>query len=749
MARYVVDAFTTASVGSGVTLDFDRTIDANYVDIYKIKITPSGGTGTTEFWIYKAAARTAGDIIYSTAPWTDAIFYDPIEDNAGVYAERTEGFVCRYEDTDTLLQLHCSIKNNDASARTYDIEITIDDSPFAANVTGVPDNLFAEASANGLEITSHVSAQVNNATLTAAEFRAILYAPGALLPNIVDLRTVAEGGTFAHNGTTQLVITGLKSNIYGAEYRFTSSGAGRWYYAWKLQNSVGWSKWTDGNDTPSAVFQFVETSTNSDSGPPDDWQVNIEQGPIPNTIVVRATRPQTNGNIIRAWAVQLKDSSTGSWRKVDIGTGASEVHYDGSAANHDIDPATNLIHKTATTWGTAVPGDIVVMDVNGDGTFDSTKCLWGIVKVVAADNITLWSPLLPLATATMAGGIYTQIRLKIVKAPWDWDSEGYMGGWATDGGYWDTNQDKDWPGLDNATKEFVTPPIPIDPTAVTVQARVWFVNGYSIDDGDIIVSADVVGGTGLVGDGFVWNSFKDRDWWVPVIQQPAHVQITLNTDGSVKGQSATGQTTNWFGAAGVAGRFRVFPSTNGQVILRGKWLVNQLTDPGSGSSFFQMIGMIIDMEGMNNTGGGTRDLGVHAFVAQNHYHTGHKLAIGYAAKLETGGMGALIMSTTTQSEIAMPARPFYLELRLTIDEDTVNINPATVWKQFEYQISGGGWNDVTLPAPAETMYARRAVSTALRGYKPVLVYMQTRTGFDGDNATLVQFEVQKGIAARF
>ena len=105
MGRYVVDSFTTAVVaGAGGSLDFDRTIDNNYIDLYKIKITPSGGTGTTVFTIFKAAARGAGDISYLTKAWTVAVYYDPVEDDAGSYSERGEEFVCRYEDADVALK---------------------------------------------------------------------------------------------------------------------------------------------------------------------------------------------------------------------------------------------------------------------------------------------------------------------------------------------------------------------------------------------------------------------------------------------------------------------------------------------------------------------------------------------------------------------------------------------------------------------------------------------------------------------
>jgi hypothetical protein len=755
--RYTVDSFTTASVGAGATVNFDRVITSNYVDLYKIKITPSGGTGTTEFFIHKAAARAPADLIYASGAWNEAVFYDPVEDDGGVYAERAEGFVCRYEDVDVGLNLHCRIKNNDAAPRTYNIEISIDLSPFAANVIGVPDGLKATASANGLSATSKVTASLNNATINQAEFRAIRLATGALLPPSQDLRTAAEGGTFTHNGTTQLIVTGISANAGGSEYRFISSGAGRWYYAWRLKNSVGWSHWTDGNDTPSVVVQWFETSSNSDTGPPDDWQVTIEQGPTPNTVIVRATRPRTNGNVIKVFAVQVKDSSTGSWRLLDANAGAAVTYYDGSGSNHDLDPATGLISNGGGGWGTASIGDLILMDVRGNGSFNIDHCIGDLVKSIAGSDVGTYNPLKPLASAHQTGGIYDQIRVKIVKPMWNWNSEGYMGGWRPNGGYWDTGftiyQRFFFP--DFTTKEFVSDPIPINPAATTVQARVWFCNGYSVSDGNIIISSNIIGGEGILGDGFIWTSFNDRDWWIPVIQNGDNVSLVLNADGTITGTSLV-TTTDGPGIAGASGRFRIFPSPNGQVIVRAKFTVTSFAPPTSG----QVAGtaaMILDMEGANATGG-TPDSGVQGFGGANYDDTGtQKLRLCHMQRLSLGiDLGGLstflgsVATSTVKDTIAMPATPFDLELRLTIDEDTVNLagGGCTVWKRYEYQINGGGWNDVPLPAPAETMYPRRATNTAIRGYRPVLAFCQNDAE-TGDSITLKEFEVTKGIVARF
>jgi hypothetical protein len=183
VARYSVLTTTTESVsGSGGSLDFELDLPANAVDLYKIKIAPSSTGETSIFSIFKTPDRDPEDLIYKTKPWDDTEYYDPIEDNAGVYSERAEGFVCRYEDTEEAGKLYCTIVNNKGTARTYDIEISIDISPFSPNAIGVPDVLTATATANGLLVTSKVIAAVNNATIDKADFRAILIAPGESLP---------------------------------------------------------------------------------------------------------------------------------------------------------------------------------------------------------------------------------------------------------------------------------------------------------------------------------------------------------------------------------------------------------------------------------------------------------------------------------------------------------------------------------------------------------------------------------------
>jgi hypothetical protein len=768
VARYSSLTDTTASINASDTLDFELDLPAsNNVDVYKILITPSGGSGPFDFSIFKSAARASSDLIYKASGCGNP-YYDPIEDDAGSYNERGEGFVCRYEDADAIQKMYCRLTNNDASARTYDVAITIDESPYNPNMVGVPDILTAKATANGLFITTSVTAAVNNATIDKAEFRAICVAVGTTPPTSEDLRTASEGGSFVHNGTTQLVITDIPATMAGATYKWTSAQAGRWFYAWRLHNAVGWSHWTDGNEDPSTVTQWVDTNSETDTGPPGDWSVTIEQGPRENTIVVHATRPRTNGFVIEGFACQIKDSSTGSWRLLDADIGAAETYYDGSAANHTFDPATGLFEKTGETWGTAAPGDLLMYDVRGDTNFDIEHCQGDVVKSVATGAIgtyTMQSGLLD--TATFAGGKYTEVRIKVVKAMWNWDSEGYMGGWANNGGYWDTGfaQFQRFSFPDYTTQEFISDPIPIDPAATLVEARVWFKNGYSVSDGDIITSSGIIGGTGILG-AYEWTSFTDRNWWVPLNADKDNMTITFDTSGRPVFVQTTNHEQPCYSFAGVAGRFRILPDNTGKVVVRVRFTVNQFTN----DTFIwkSAVGMIMACEGQVGIGsyGGSVSDDMHGFIAVNAYKTAapnQVLALSHASGLRSLangifnnlGSGPTAMSALHNTYITMPTTPFDVELKLTIDEIDLGTGPYSPaqpvgiirgWSKYEYQIDDGGWNEISSVGSMPNILDYGA-SLHWGGITPFLGHFLNITA-TGDGATLKQFEVIKGICVR-
>lgn len=754
MGRYTQDSFTTASIGAGATLTLDRDISADYIDIHYISLIPSVVSGSTVVSIHTKSARGAGDLLYETLGWAGASFTDPIEDVGGVYNPRNEGFVCRYEDEDGANKLYLSIFNDSGDAKTYDVVISYVQSPFTASVTGVPGDLYARAVANLLTCASGVEARVNNVGITEAEFRAKYYAYGSLFPESVDLRTVAEGGTFAHNGTTNLVITGIPADKTGAQHYWTSLAQGRWYFAWKLKNGVGWSVWTDGNDTPSEVTQWFETNTNEDNGPPAGWQVTIEKADATNYYIVRATRPRTNGNVIMWWSAQVKDTSSGSWRAVDANAGAAQTKYDGSGANHTYDPTTNTL-TTPGTWGTAAVGDLILYDVRGDTNWTLANCCWCTVSSISGTDIHVYGGggrLALLSTAHQTLGIYDQIRLKIVKGPWEWNTEGYLGD-QINRGFWEGRTEGLGipPLLDKTTKTFVSEPIYISPAHTAVGARVWFQNTYSRSDDGVTVSSGISGGPGIITDGWTWYAFNDRDWWVPSCQQADNVRLTLETDGTVtSGPNALlPATSNAFGASGVVGRFKIYPTVDGKIQIRAKWTVN--LQSGTVEAISSTLAMIMDTDQMHLYPTTSRDTTPPAYGFHRYYSASgpvYKLVFAHRRgwaynNFQDFNASAII----TEDYDPAPGMPCDVELRLTIQEDVTSFTEkCVVWKTYEYQVAGGGWNTIAL-TPGAYMYELRTPLMGLWGYIPALIYHQ-EAAVPGDYATLKEFQVAYGVLAR-
>jgi hypothetical protein len=250
--------------------------------------------------------------------------------------------------------------------------------------------------------------------------------------------------------------------------------------------------WTEGNDVPSKVIDFIDTETadNADSGPPADWSVAVVQGIAAKTVRVRASRPKTNGRKIWFCFFQIKDASTGQWRGLSENSGvagSSKVLYDGSAQAHTFDPTTGEISIDAggpADFGDGAAGGIVLVDKRGSA-FDDRYCDWVAIAAdrVSGNKITgCWS--LNPAYATV-GGKFLDLRIMIVKPFWEWTAEGYQGsqaGLGSYGGqYWMHGGDKD-------TQTFESIDMPYDPNIdlTDIQGRVWFRNGYSFSDDDTV-----------------------------------------------------------------------------------------------------------------------------------------------------------------------------------------------------------------------------------------------------------------------
>jgi len=292
-----------------------------------------------------------------------------------------------------------------------------------SGVTYAPGEIKVAGFATGLSILLMGTAMVNFDPTCLAEVRAKYYAPGASLPSTVDLRTADEGGTFADDGSTMIHVGCIACNLMSVEYRFTSAAAGRWYYEWRLRNSNGWSRWSDGNIEPSSAYHYVDTNDTSilGSGPPSSWTVSLKQGPTGTSFYVEATRPVINGGIVNSVLYQYKDNSSGAWEEVDAGTSASVVHYDGSAVDHTYNVFEGTLTKASGDYGDgALYGGLLLVDVRG-GAFDVDYCLWATINPTQVSGAVIKNlPSLKLLAST-------DVRIKIVKPLNEWATDGYQG----------------------------------------------------------------------------------------------------------------------------------------------------------------------------------------------------------------------------------------------------------------------------------------------------------------------------------
>ena len=362
--------------------------------------------------------------------------------------------------------------------------------PTAGGSPHVPDDLWTNAISNGLGLDTGCAADKWNVDIDGAEFRAQLFGVG-FSDKSVDLRTPAEGGTLEHNGTDKWVVTGLRANMYGARFFIKAVQQGRLYFVFRLHNTKGWSVWSDGNDTPEVVTDFIDTEEQAlaDTGPPADWAVEVIKGIAEGTCRVRASRPKNNSHKILFAFFQIKDSTTGEWRDVSADSGvagSSEILYDGSAVSHTLDPIAGELtidEGGPSDFGDGLAGGLLLMDVRA-GQFDEKYCLWnGIGSSQISGNKISDRFGIGLAADPTEDGKYHDVRIMIVKPPWEWTAEGYQGSQTGlgmyMGEYWRNGGDK-------ATQTFESIDIPYD-SAVDfedLQGRVWFANAYSFSDDD-------------------------------------------------------------------------------------------------------------------------------------------------------------------------------------------------------------------------------------------------------------------------
>lgn len=428
------------------------------------------------------------------------------------------------------------------------------------NVAHVPDQLWYAGLLSYARVIFACKADKWNEGVDEAEFRAKLVPSGTSV-EYVDLSTAAEGGTFTHNGTTQFILTGLAATWQGVHHQiFYGANMGRWYYSFKLHNAEGWSVWTDGNDAPTKVVQFVDTDDDkfSDSGPPESWTVKIQAGPETGTAVVVATRPAINGKRIWFTVFQIRDASAGSWRAIDDDAGAADVLYDGSAVAHVYDPAAGTITPASGNFGSAVGvGGLMLVDVRA-GSFNQFYTKWvGLSGAQVASGVISSVIGLDLAFAPEIDGTYADVRIKIVKPPWDWNNaapaantDGFMGMAGYNNGpveHWNNPTRGDLSSTTFTSNPFA---LPAGVDFADLEARVWFGTEYSFSDNGITSAKPVGTPTGwqiilddaatIVTDGnfsderitFVVNVTTDRILGAPSpseLSQPFHWCIINDT----------------------------------------------------------------------------------------------------------------------------------------------------------------------------------------------------------------------------
>lgn len=336
----------------------------------------------------------------------------------------------------------------------------------------------------------------------------------------MDLRTPEEGGDLVHDGVTAIIAAGKKASQWGANHTWTPEFPGDWFYAYRLKNLAGWSVWSDGDDYPKWVTDHINTQNQNDTGPPEDWTVKVENGPKPGTVIVRATRPLVNGNTILFAMFQIKDGRTNpTFLALDSTTAPAHVYYDGSAIAHTYDADTfRFTRNSGSGFGFPLGTDAVILiDVRGDGNYALAHTVWtdgiGSFKWEGDNPETATWFEMPAALSELVSG--ADYRIKFVRTPWLWDTDGYLG--ATPGmgfswkGYYKITNDDGSSG-DKSSAEFVSDPIQI-PDGLTVEdvvARVWFFNAYSASDDGIASALGTLGGVPVlpIVDGEVFTDAR-------------------------------------------------------------------------------------------------------------------------------------------------------------------------------------------------------------------------------------------------
>ncbi len=96
--------------------------------------------------------------------------------------------------------------------------------------TTVPQSMYANGIANGLDLLTGVIARANNNTVFQGEVRAKFVAKSVTTVNLSSDYDFYLGGRGASSG--------------GCQWQYRANKSGRLFFQWRLQNKVGWSVWS-------------------------------------------------------------------------------------------------------------------------------------------------------------------------------------------------------------------------------------------------------------------------------------------------------------------------------------------------------------------------------------------------------------------------------------------------------------------------------------------------------------------------
>lgn len=678
MSRFSSVSIDTTVNGSATKI-LSLSIPSNYVNISKIKIIPSNLSYHYIFSIYSSPNCLANELVYSTDE-TSGLIVDPIRDNGTNKSEISYSFVAAYEDKQETSQLYIKIENKESSSLGLSGYIIVDELAGSAGGASTydfsrPEKLHALAFSENLKITFGITAEINTSTVDSAEFRAKYIAPGSTLMPYYDLRTESEGGTFEDNGSTQIIITGLEATSSGCQYIMESEYAGRWYYVWRLHNSSGWSVWSDGNETPSRVFQFIDTtSENVDSGPPSDWYIYLRNGPIPNTVEVVAGRPQTNGNVILWYAVQIKDADTGSWVTLLDGSDADHMKWDGREVSLTLNEGRfALTDESSSGFGTAAAGDLLLVDVRG-GEWDEAYCQWAVIKSIIDNKIYIDGFLRPQ--------VLSDLRAIIIKPPWAWSENGYLGGEAASG-FWTSSV---YFIGDRETREFISAPIPIPDTVTNPEARVWFENPYSRSDDNL---NHTTGSAGLPV-AMQWTRFNDHRWWIPIYGPDKWATLSFDSNGYLNINAVTprpSDSSNYGHYYGIIGHFDVYPTPDGK--CKFSWTFDNLNLPAyTGADLDETSGIFL---GFRHLYSNYPHLGLMCGLANYRTNSKPRLFVAYHYLM---GPSLSYFSYFYYTEIDRPSSGSTIDFELELSENSTYHTTAPTL--FRARVNGGSWTSVDL-----------------------------------------------------